>query len=71
MQNNKWIPISIISLAFSIIFSSVFIGYSIQKTPKLESNPTNLDVMDLEEVANYLGMTKFDVERIIKIEKIF
>ncbi len=67
MQNNKLIPISIIILAFGILFSSIYLGYSIQKIPNTES--LNSSVLTISEVSKYLRMTEEEVEGIIDIEQ--
>lgn len=71
MQNNKLLPISIIILALSIMLSSIWLGYSIQKLTNIQAQKTNVDgnVLTVSQVANYLGMTEEEVQGIIKTEK--
>lgn len=71
MQNNKLLPISIIILTFGILLSSIYFGYSIQKGSNIqvENAAVNSSVMNISEVANYLGMTEEEVQGIINTEK--
>ncbi|RBP57395.1 hypothetical protein DES36_1308 [Alkalibaculum bacchi] len=71
MQNNKLLPISIIILALGIVLSSICLGYSIQKSTNTQTQNTAIDsnVMNIPQVANYLGMTEEEVEGIIKTEE--
>lgn len=77
MQNNKLISISIsisisiIILAFCMLLSLIYLGYSIQKITNIQTEKTIADnsVMTISEVANYLEMTVEEVQEIINIEK--
>lgn len=71
MQNNKLLPISIIIFAFGMFLSSIYFGYSIQKGSNIqvENAAVNSSVMNISEVANYLGMTEEEVQGIINTEK--
>lgn len=71
MQNNKLLSISIIILALGMLLSSIYFGYSIQKGSNIqvENAAVNSSVMNISEVANYLGMTEEEVQGIINTEK--
>lgn len=71
MQNNKLLPISIIIFALGMFLSSIYFGYSIQKGSNIqvENAAVNSSVMNISEVANYLGMTEEEVQGIINTEK--
>lgn len=71
MQNNKLLSISIIILAVGMFLSSIYFGYSIQKGSNIqvENAAVNSSVMNISEVANYLGMTEEEVQGIINTEK--
>jgi hypothetical protein len=71
LQNNKLLPISIIIFALGMFLSSIYFGYSIQKGSNIqvENAAVNSSVMNISEVANYLGMTEEEVQGIINTEK--
>jgi hypothetical protein len=71
LQNNKLLSISIIILAVGMFLSSIYFGYSIQKGSNIqvENAAVNSSVMNISEVANYLGMTEEEVQGIINTEK--
>lgn len=76
MENKKLLPISIITLALSVIFGSIWIGYSLEKTVSLQasiSKPTSIladsKALTLSQVAVYLNMTEEEVRAIIQTEK--
>jgi hypothetical protein len=71
LQNNKLLSISIIILALGMLLSSIYFGYSIQKGSNIqvENAAVNSSVMNISEVANYLGMTEEEVQGIINTEK--
>lgn len=71
MQNNKLLSISIIIFALGMFLSSIYFGYSIQKGSNIqvENAAVNSSVMNISEVANYLGMTEEEVQGIINTEK--
>lgn len=74
MENKKLLPISIIILAVSIIFSCLWIGYSIEKAVNLQASiPASTSayskVLTLTQAAKYLNMTEDEVLAIIQTEK--
>ena len=71
MQNNKSLSVSIIILTLGIMLSSIFLGYSIQKSTNIQTKNYTIDsnVFTVSEVANYLGMTEEEVQGIINTEK--
>lgn len=71
MQNNKLMPISIIIVGLCILLSSTWLGYSIQKSTNIQTQKiaTDSNVMNISQVANYLGMTEEEVQGIIETEK--
>jgi hypothetical protein len=71
LQNNKLLSISIIIFALGMFLSSIYFGYSIQKGSNIqvENAAVNSSVMNISEVANYLGMTEEEVQGIINTEK--
>lgn len=70
MRENKLIPILI--LTFGIVISSFWMGYSIQKSAKLQVENVKIesDVLNLSQVSEYLKMTEEEVKGIILIEEI-
>jgi len=70
MKENKFI--SILIFTFGIVISSFWIGYSIQKSAKLQVENIKIesDVLNLSEVSEYLKMTEEEVKGIILIEEI-
>ena len=71
MQNNKLLSISIIIVGLCILLSSTWLGYSIQKSTNIQTQKiaTDSNVMNISQVANYLGMTEEEVQGIMKTEK--
>lgn len=76
MVNKNFISISIVVLAMSIIFGSIWMGYSLEKTARLQasiststSTPTDSTALTLSQAAKYLNMTEEEVCAIIKTEK--
>lgn len=74
MENRKLIPISIIILAISIIFGSIWIGNSLEKSSSMQTSistppPTDSKTLTLPQVAAYLNMTEEEVRGIIETEK--
>lgn len=71
MKNNKSVSIAIIILTCGIILSSLWLGYSIQKSAKLitQNSTINMDVLTVSEVANYIGMSEEEIHGIINTEK--
>ena len=76
MENRKLLPISIITLAMSVVFGSIWIGHSIEKNVSLQasiSTPTSISThsktLTLSQVAEYLNMNEEEVSAIIQTEK--
>jgi hypothetical protein len=76
LENKKVLPTSIIILAMSVIFGSIWIGNSLEKTISLQasiSTPTSISTdsktLTLSEAAEYLNMTEEEVRAIIQTEK--
>ncbi|GFP76617.1 hypothetical protein [Clostridium fungisolvens] len=72
MENKKLLLISIIMLSLSIVFGSIFIGYSISKSEKtqISTSPSiESNVLNLSQVAKYLDMSEGEVQGIINTEK--
>lgn len=76
MKNKKLLPVSIIILALSVIFGSVWIGYSLEKAVGFQTSVltptatlTDSKTMTLSQVAAYLNMTEEEVRAIIETEK--
>jgi hypothetical protein len=72
LENKKLFSISIIILAASIIFGSVWIGNSLEKAALLEKSvPTAVEskVLNLKQAAEYLNMSEEDILGIIRVEK--
>ncbi|NLB51720.1 MAG: hypothetical protein GX808_02125 [Syntrophomonadaceae bacterium] len=74
MDNIKLLSISIIILAMSILFGSIWIGYSLERTAGLHtsiSTPTSTDdkALTLSQAAEYMNMTEDEVLGIIQTEK--
>ncbi len=72
MENKKLLPISIIILAMSVVFGSIWIGHSIEKNVSLQA-PTSISTdsktLTLAQVAEYLNMKGEEVSAIIQTEK--
>lgn len=71
MKNNKWLIISLFIFSLSIILSSIWLGYSIQKLENIQvlNSADNSNVITISEVSSYLGMNEDDVLGIINTEK--
>ena len=76
MENKKLLPISIIILAMSVVFGSIWIGYSMGKNVRLQASisaPTSISTdsktLTLSQVAGYLNMKEEEVSAIIQIER--
>jgi hypothetical protein len=76
LQNTKLLSISIIILAMSVIFGSIWIGHSLEKTVSLQASistqtsiSTDSKTLTLSQVAEYLNMTEEEVRAIIQTEK--
>ena len=71
LQNNKSLSISIVILTFGVMISSIWLGYSIQKSTNIQTQNSPLDsnVLTISQVANYLRMTEEEVQGIINTEK--
>lgn len=69
MDNKKLISVSIIVLAISILCSSIWIGYSLQRNVSLQASISiESKTLSLPKVAEYLNMTEEEVRSIIQIE---
>jgi uncharacterized membrane protein len=72
LENKKLLTISIITLAMSVVFGSIWIGHSIVKSVSLQA-PTSISTdsktLTLSQVAEYLNMKEEEVSGIIQIEK--
>ena len=68
MQNNKSLIISIAILTLSILISSIWLGYSIQKPKTIITNASN-NAMTLSQLSDYLGMSEDEIKGIIKTEE--
>ena len=72
MENKKLLPISIIALAMSVVFGSIWIGHSIEKNVSLQASTsisTDSKTLTLSQVAEYLNMKEEDVSAIIQTEE--
>ena len=74
MENKKLLPASIIILAMSVIFGSIWIGHSLRENVSLQTSTstsvlTNSKVLTLSQVAQYLNMTEEEVSGIIQTEQ--
>ena len=71
LKKNKSVSIAIIILTCGIILSSLWLGYSMQKSAKLITQNTtiNMNILTMSEVANYIGMSEEEIHIIISIEK--
>lgn len=74
MENKKLLSVSIIILAVSVVFGSIWIGNSIEnltaiQTPVSPSNSTDSIALTLPQAAEYLNMTEEEVQGIIQTEK--
>jgi len=72
LENKKLFPISIIILAMSVVFGSIWIGHSIEKSVSLQASisiSTNSKTLSLSQVAEYLNMNEEEVSAIIQTEQ--
>ncbi|MEG0775090.1 hypothetical protein [Clostridium sp.] len=74
MENKKLFPISIIILAMSVIFGSIWIGNSLEKSSTMQTSiptitSTDNKTLTLPQIAQYLNMTVEEVRGIIQTEK--
>lgn len=74
MENKKFLPISIIILAMSVVFGSIWIGHSIEKNVSLQASistsiSTDSKTLTLSQVSEYLNMKEEEVSAIIQTEK--
>ena len=67
MKSNKWLPISIIVLAFALVISSVIITMK-QPTATFIDSKENSEVLVINEVADYLQLSEEQVMKMINIE---
>lgn len=73
MQNNKSLLISIVILTLCIMLSSIWLGYSIQKSSNIQKQDSviNSNVFTISQVSEYLRMTEEEVQGIIDTEEIW
>jgi hypothetical protein len=76
LEIKKLVPISIIILAMSVIFGSIWIGHSLEKAVSIQdsiststSTSTESKNLTLSQVAEYLNMTEEEVRAIIQTEE--
>ncbi|GFZ30349.1 hypothetical protein CSC2_08750 [Clostridium zeae] len=72
MENKKVLSISIILLSLSIVFGSIFVGYSLSKSakPQISTSPSiESNVLNLSQAAKYLDMPEAELQGIINTEK--
>jgi hypothetical protein len=70
LENKKLLPISIILLAGSIVFSSFWIGNSLGKAESKKSTPVDeKKVLTLPLAAEYMNMTEKEITGIIGLEQ--
>ncbi len=74
MENKKLLPIAILILAASLLFASVWTGYSLQKAlapeaPDTEPAAGDGSVFNLAQAAAYLNLTEGEVLGIIETEE--
>lgn len=72
MRNNKSLLISIVTLTLCIMLSSIWLGYSIQKSTNIQKQDSviNSNVFTISQVAEYIRMTEEEVQGIIDTEEI-
>ncbi|MFU7517730.1 hypothetical protein [Clostridium sp. HCS.1] len=72
MQDNKSLLISIVTLTLCIMLSSIWLGYSIQKSTNIQKQDSviNSNVFTISQVAEYIRMTEEEVQGIIDTEEI-
>src|SRR6056297_1456074 len=68
MNNDKKIGTALFVLAFSILLGSIILAVSINSLPNKVVNVEmkNENVLSLEEVADYLGITTMSLEKTIE-----
>ena len=71
LENKKSLLIGIIILTCGVVFSSLWLGYSMQKSSSLiiKEEASNSNVFTLSEVADYIGISKEEVLGLIDTEK--
>jgi hypothetical protein len=74
VENKKLLPVSIIILAMSVIFGSIWIGHSLEENVSLQTSTstsvsTNSKILTLSQVAEYLNMKEEEVSGIIQTEQ--
>ncbi|SFI39107.1 DNA binding domain-containing protein, excisionase family [Tindallia magadiensis] len=72
MENNKLMPLSIIILAISIVFGSIWIGNSLKEIEKqsIYADSQGNDVLALDEAAKYLKISEGDLLYLIREENL-
>ncbi len=68
MGSNKMLSISIILLAMSIVFGSIWIGASLRQAGNncMSSTSCGNEILDIEEAANYLGISHGDLLYVLR-----
>ena len=69
MENKKILPISIIILAVSIIFGSIWIGHSLEKVIKVQASQEKVLLTETES-ADYLNISVDEFRSILLKEKL-
>lgn len=69
MENKKLLPISIIILAVSIVFASIWIGHSLQGITKIQVSNTQVSkekaLLTEKEIAEYLNISVDEFKNIL------
>lgn len=63
LGNNKLMPISVIILAISIVFASIYIGVSLKEVANKSTHIDSqvIDILELDEAAKYLRLSEGDL----------
>lgn len=63
LENNKLMPISVIILAISIVFASIYIGVSLKEVANQSTHIDSQvsDILELDEAAKYLRLSEGDL----------
>jgi hypothetical protein len=71
LESKKSLLIGIIILTCGVVFSSLWLGYSIQKSSGLivKEEASNNNVFTVSEVADYIGISEEEVLGLIDTEK--
>jgi len=68
LENNKLIPLSIILLAVSIVFGSIWIGNSLKEVANqsIYINSQENEILELGEAAKYLKISEGDLLYLVR-----